>query len=484
MGNSANDKGSTSKGVSRNPINWLTSGSTSKHEQHLYMAQLKKLIGLPKDKFDELCNSTEDRKQILLRPARLIPVLKTGDERALTSIFLSALRLVKEFKQKLFREIKLPSGGKVYYFTEVCFPQIDDKSYIDGMVIIVKSGKIVNAAFFEMKSKTDGIDKDQIERYTKIAKTLGVSTMVTVSNEFVSDPTNSPVKARVPKGVSLFHFSWTYLLTSGHLLLFKNESTIKDEDQVEIMREVLDYLEHPSSGVMGHHQMSQGWKELCDDVAADKKLKANDKKVTEAVQSWIEEQKDMALALSRDLGVMVKPNKRDDKSIGEEIKRLIESHHLKGTLSVKGSVSNISIDIDFKMRAIKMFIKVSPPMDKGNRGKVTWMRKQVEVSQRKTPIVFDRIDDHLWIEANIKHARENEKTRLSRMDSLSEIPRDKEIQAFRITFLLDLGKAKFGSRKKFAEVIERMLIDFYGGVVQHMTNWNRPAPKLERNSEL
>jgi hypothetical protein len=55
----------------------------------------------------------------------LIPTLKTGDEMALTSIFLSILRLVKEYKYNIFKDLKLINKGQVYYYTEVTFPEID-----------------------------------------------------------------------------------------------------------------------------------------------------------------------------------------------------------------------------------------------------------------------------------------------------------------------------------------------------------------------
>jgi hypothetical protein len=38
--------------------------------------------------------------------------------------------------------------------------------------------------------------------------------------------------------------------------------------------------------------------------------------------------------------------------------------------------------------------------------------------------------------------------------------------------------AKFAGNKKFIELIEEMMLEYYEGVVQHMTNWNRPTPKL------
>ena len=53
--------------------------------------KLTKLIGLKFDEYLELV----DLGKIKHSQARLIPALKTGDELALTSIFLSSLRLVR-----------------------------------------------------------------------------------------------------------------------------------------------------------------------------------------------------------------------------------------------------------------------------------------------------------------------------------------------------------------------------------------------------
>ena len=116
------------------------------------MKKLTKLVGLSKKDFDEIVNQDVNPKdkQIELRSARLIPALKTGDEMALTSIFLSTLRLVKEFRDILFRELKLSRNGRVYYYTEVCFPKID-RSRIDGLILITKKNIITEAIFIEGK---------------------------------------------------------------------------------------------------------------------------------------------------------------------------------------------------------------------------------------------------------------------------------------------------------------------------------------------
>ena len=109
---------------------------------------LIKLIGLKKEDFDSFIQSG----QIIVQPARLIPTLKTGEEMALTSIFLSTARLVKEYRDGLFKEIKLSRSGKVYFYTEASFPDIN-KSRIEGLIIVVIKGVLNNVVMHLKKNK-------------------------------------------------------------------------------------------------------------------------------------------------------------------------------------------------------------------------------------------------------------------------------------------------------------------------------------------
>ena len=110
--------------------------------------KFSKLVGLKKEDFDILVKLPDSPIQV--RPARLIPVVKTGDEMALTSIFLSSLKLVKEFRDKVFKDIKLSRSGRFYFYTEVCFPKIDDKSRIDGLILVTKGKVIQDAVLIEV----------------------------------------------------------------------------------------------------------------------------------------------------------------------------------------------------------------------------------------------------------------------------------------------------------------------------------------------
>ena len=434
---------------------------------------LKKLVNLSLDEFYEL----HKLGQIQYQEARLIPLLKTGDEGALTSIFLSSVRLIKEFRDDIFKEIKLSRIGYSLYLTEVVFLDVDKASRLDGLILIISKNTIKDAVVFEMKNKNNSLDKEQIDRYIGLCKKIGIDKMVTVSNEFVSDSSQSPVQVKPPKNFNLYHFSWTYLMTKGQLLLFKNDQNIEDEDQVEIMKEVLHYLEAPASGVTGYHSMKPGWKATVEKIGNRIPLKLTDPELIEAVESWHEEEKDMALLLSRKLGVFVRSTTRDKDSIKTSSKKLKDDQSLSGSLSIKNSVSDIKIGLDFEIKSVSMSVKVSPPMDKGTKARVTWLFKQLDAAKKKNPTVFESIENSLIIEANVKHARQHTKVSWLQLDALLEEVNGREIQAFNIVYNHKFGNA-FSSNKKFILTIENMVLEYYAGIVQYLTNWNRPAPKL------
>ena len=71
--------------------------------------KLKKLVGTSKQDFDACISNGS----ITLRRARLIPVAKPGDEVALTSVILSAIKLIEEFRKLTTSDLKMTQGGQV-----------------------------------------------------------------------------------------------------------------------------------------------------------------------------------------------------------------------------------------------------------------------------------------------------------------------------------------------------------------------------------
>ena len=87
--------------------------------------KFKRLIGISQQEFESFISD----KEIQLCPARLIPLVKIGDEMALTSIFLSSLKYVDEYRNSFFSDIKLSKAGTAYFYTEICFPKLSKQRF-------------------------------------------------------------------------------------------------------------------------------------------------------------------------------------------------------------------------------------------------------------------------------------------------------------------------------------------------------------------
>lgn len=443
----------------------------------LTQKKIGKLIGLKKIDFNDLIKS----KQIVLRKPRLIPVYKLGDEMALTSVLLSSLRLVKEFKNHILSDAKMQKGGSIYVYTEVEFSDFPE-SRIDGLILIVKSGTIRDAAIIEVKNGKNELEKEQIERYQQVAKKYSIPTFITISNQFVTDSTQSPINIKNINGVEMHHFSWTYLLTIAHVLLFEKDTAIEDEDQVEIMREVLSYLEWDKSGVFGVNQMNTGWVDVVDKINVGASLKATDSNVYNAALSWQQEERDMALLLSRKLGVLVQSGVTRFKGKLEErlkadCKNLVTNEQIESTLRVKGAASDIKVHAIFDKRTVEMSVSLKPPEDKTYKGQLGWLKRQLDTCIKKNDKLLTELVKEIHIEVTIKKSPATERFSIAKFDDAIEALKGKEIRDFKVIYLKDFGK-KFSSPRKFVEIIEQMLKDYYMGIVQYLNKWEPSAPKM------
>ena len=460
---------------------------------------IKKIIGANFDDFKNFCKKDDDKPYLMLRKARLIPISKFGLETSLTSVFLSAIRLVKEFRENFLSEINMSYGGNVYVYTEITFPHQNEEKRIDGMIITVRGNKIYDAALLEMKNGNNALCKDQIEEYIRIAKEWGIPRLITISNEYVLHPSQSPLKIKPPKDFSLFHFSWTNILTIARLLLFKSKATpngkIDDADQIEIMNEVVAYWESDGSGVCGFTSMKDSWKRTGEAIAKNLTLSSDDTK--DAITSWHQEEKDMALKLSRELGILVKIKNASSKKtfaelIEDTVKEFEISRQLRSLLCVKDAVSDINIVADASLKKIVMSVSLDAPADKKVKGKISWIKKQVEnciekIAKINNPTTFDTnffnaMSKDIFIRVVIKHSRQPMGFSLHDLEEKIEQLKDKDISRFEVVCDRDLGR-DFYAPKKFVEEIEKMLLHFYAGIVQNLSAYRQPTPKMATTTD-
>ncbi|NOQ55797.1 MAG: hypothetical protein GQ477_03235 [Nanohaloarchaea archaeon] len=451
--------------------------------------ELKKIVGLNKTEFDNFINPNMPNYETLqVQSVKLIPIEKLGDEQALTSVFLASLKLVDEFREKLLNEIKFKGKNKnnIFLYREAAFNSSGglENSRVDGLIIYVSKGIIVDAAFFEMKNKSDKLTELQINKYIEIAKKYNVPKIVTISNEFVTSPTQSPIKnIKLTKRVDLFHFSWTYILTEANLLLFKdqgNNKRIKDEDQVAIMQEVVSYFEHNKSGIMDFSQMNDGWITICKEIKQSKKIRKTDSNIREAILSWIQEEKNMMLKLSSELGVLVTlGNSKFKNNIQDRINRDVEmlcaKQELISNLKIKNVVSDIHITLNLHSNNVQMFVSVKTNPHNSIRANFTDIRKQIKKCDSDNER-FEKLINHLSVKTIIRGNSRNVSINFNELteNSYKTIDKTQNINEFRIIFNKTLP---FEKSKVFIKLIEEMLFDFYKFVVLHLKNPQIKAPK-------
>ena len=131
--------------------------------------------------------------------ARLFPGGNADNEVSTTSIFLSTLSAVKEYREELLSQVGIKKicnkNVSLHTYTELQSGSKDDRP--DGLIVIT-SGKLKPiiewVCFVEVKIGNNTIDESQVERYATFAREIGVNSIITVSNDLVTNPMQSPIK--------------------------------------------------------------------------------------------------------------------------------------------------------------------------------------------------------------------------------------------------------------------------------------------------
>lgn len=450
------------------------------------------LIGIhsdnPKEKERAQKACEKAKEKITAQKACLIPIFKIGDEKPLTSIFLSSLTLIDEFRFKIFKDIKLKNTGKIHVFTEIEFPDTNDDSIEkkiipDGLILIEQKGKIVDSAFFEMKNGKDLLKKEQIEKYLTLADKYGIRKMVTVSNQYVSTPSDSPLKLpnKLPKDVSRFHLSWNLILTYAKILLHDNAINIKDQDQVNIMEEVVRYMLHSKSGVISFTKMKDGWSELTKRIKDKDIIKSSDKDVRETLQSWLQEEKDMALILSRKIGSLV-----EKRSSNKNETSLISENELETVLKIEGTASDIKVVVDFKRAQIEFSTFVSANKDKQTlKGRVGCIKDYMKKMEKNYAHQYEQIIECLVVNLQLYGKSPIKKCYKDLDEFVIANKTDKAdkglLNKFGFNLIIKPSYSDFAGGKKVITEIEKYLLLYYQVIVQNLVEWKAEPPQIDNS---
>lgn len=418
-------------------------------------------------------------------PARLIPAVSdTSIEQRVTSTLLSVISVVEEFGKALLGDIGAPSGklSRIQCFTEVVFKKQAQhvKLRPDGL-IVVRTGKRVWTAIVEAKVRRSTLEREQVEAYLDIARQVGVDAVVTISNQFAAHPSQSPlsIDKRKLSRVSLYHWSWTMLLTQA---LLCEKGAVEDPEQAYILSEMIRYLEHDGSGVMSYERMPASWKDLCDSVQHGGRLSRASPAVEEAVASWHELVRFLTLRMSAATGRPVSTYlsrqhfKNPEKRIQDETTALTKDQQLSAQFEVPDAAARISFNAHLDLRNLTTSMVLEAPKDKKQaRARCNWIFKQIEdCPDEQIKVVAKWPGSSRDTVATLGQLRED--VRVLVKDGVG-VP-----HSFEIRQTSDLG-GRFRGAKTFVEECLSAVPTFYENVGQRLRAWVPKPPQIRPKQE-
>jgi hypothetical protein len=325
----------------------------------------KKII-LGKTFFEELYTflGFESNEKLNEKKASLFPIGKGIDEIATTSIFLSSLKAVKEYREELISNIGMKKitnkNIDLHIFTEVSSESNDDRP--DGLIVLTSGKKnpiIEWMCLVEAKVGNNKIDDVQIERYIDFAKEIGIDSIITISNQLVSDVTDRIVTTKkAQKFKNLFHWSWTYLSVEAKRLLLNN--CVDDIDHIYLLSELRRYFDK-NQNIKNFNTMDGNWKDATKEILEhgyNEKISQNT--IDKVIYSYKQEERDISYQLTDNTGYYVKLKLGKIDRDEELSKMLQEDKKLISTYFLKGNEKRLfTIELDLISRTLKCSTKVS-----------------------------------------------------------------------------------------------------------------------------
>lgn len=415
--------------------------------------------------------------------ARLFPVLSTtSKEGRTTSIVLACMSKVEEFGAELLSSVGQRVGKRatIETYTEVVFQKqsADIQDRPDGLIVL-KVGNRQWRALVEAKVGNSQLEASQLERYRVLAKDNEIDCVISISNQFATDPTSHPCeevrksRSRIP----VFHWSWMHILTASDLLV--TTDGIADADQLLLMNELRRFLTHESAGVKGFERMPKEWTELNRLVTSGGAIPAKSPLLQPVITGWHQETRDLALILSRMTGTQV-AEKLPRKHIGapatrekDETLSLRENHSLCVNLSIPDAAAPIEVKADLMRRCVDVGMTLRAPEDKKTtKARVNWLLRQVKMENPES--VFVRL---LWpgtsepTQYSVNQLREN-------VDSANEGKEHLVAHGFQI-FLSEQLAGRFTQQTNFISELESLVPRFYTEIGSQLTAWQRKAPQVK-----
>lgn len=421
--------------------------------------------------------------------ARLFSIAGVKGEREAEQRATAALLSVLTAVRPLSRRLLCPFGASraeranVQAWTEVPFEMPDGGTLRPDGVVQVKSGQQTFVALVETKVGERRQDLSQLDQYLKLARAEGFDCLITISGEVApfdgAHPT-AGAEALAAGKVGLHHLSWTRILAEAFKELAHHG--VDDVEQAWLVSELIRYMEHPNSGVPQSSDMGEHWVDVRDRARDGLLLRPSDE-VMDICRRWDQIMHATSMRLGAELGIDVQeviprahrkvPGLRDKATAAA----LCESGCLDGRLRIPGAISDLMITADLRAARIVVSSEFPAPSDKGARGRVSWLIRQlrhapaditIESFARgaKSPDIALPLEQMREQPGSIKHSK------------------DRPAARFRVSQRSEMGQGRRTVRKLgFVDSITESIDRFYGEVLQHLRSAPPTPPPLAHNTE-
>ncbi|NQT92429.1 MAG: hypothetical protein HQ559_06690 [Lentisphaerae bacterium] len=412
--------------------------------------------------------------------ARLIPVsgMRNAEEqeRRATSALLAVLSAVDEFGLMFAKPYGAPKG-RLEAYIEVPFEMADGRNVRPDGLIRTSRGKRSWTALVEVKTGSNELNREQVEAYLDLAREQGFDCVITISNQIARIPGEHPVEVhkRKLRKVALHHLSWSRVLTKA--VLQKSHRGVADPDQAWILGELIRYLEHPNAGAVDFRDMGEHWVGVRDAVK-NGTLRHSDKKAFEVAGKWEELVSFAALRLGRQLGTDVQEvlSAKEKNDVAIRIANIVDAmvarSLMPGAIRIPDTVGDIVLRADLRAQQIVVSVSIDAPKTGRATTRINWLLRQLKSS---SPSV--RLDSWgMRSRSSMSELLGNVRNKQSLL-----IPIDnREIISFTVSLTRPMGLKRLVGKRSFIDSVVDTVDEFYGDVVQHLQEWQPPAPKLQR----
>ena len=418
----------------------------------------------------------------------LFPALSESNrEQRVTSIFLSVLQHCKPFAGALLRTINLRVGARATIETFV-EPRLldgdtDKQQRPDGIIKFYSGRGEPVCIFVEAKIGNNTIKTEQVEGYCTLAKQMGVTSLVTISNEFAALPELVPyeISKAKQKGIKLYHWSWMSILTQASLLL--EDKDLDDGAQRFLVEELLRFLSHESTGVSSFTQMNPEWADVIQQIGANANLRKTDSAVLNTVAAWHQETRDIALLLSRETGQPVRISltrgQVQDASlrVKNDATTLCDEARVSCDFLIPNAAAPMSISANLARRVVSVSMKLAAPEDLSRiDSRINWIKRQLAgIDDKDVYIRAYWPGRAAWTQAPLSSLTETN-------ESLFPSNRSLLPHSFEVLMICDLQR-RFSGRKTFVQDVEALVPDFYGRIGQRLRKFQARPPKLKKGQD-